>query len=166
VGKPSRSLMQHRTRTSLNPLIVSLIRDPPPAEDFAVKQANDNEGKILGYTVLATTRSETDYLVRCVVDMTTLPDRHDVADLLLQEATDFFDDQDINIAISLVVQNTPCMKVYQRHGFLNSRIQPKMFYYSLTDKDEFKKLMNTPPRRIHFSYGDVDSLPAKLPQYI
>lgn len=138
----------------------------PRAGDFTVKQAEDTEGNIQGYTILATTRSKTDYPVGCVVDMMTLPDRYDVADLLLQEATDFFDGQDVNIAISLIVQDTPYMKIYQKHGFLNSRIQPKMFYYPLTDKDEFKKLRNTPPRRIHFSYGDVDSLPSKLPQYI
>lgn len=138
----------------------------PRAGDFTVKQAEDTEGNIQGYTVLATTRSKTDYPVGCVVDMMTLPDRYDVADLLLQEATDFFDGQDVNIAISLIVQDTPYMKIYQKHGFLNSRIQPKMFYYPLTDKDEFKKLRNTPPQRIHFSYGDVDSLPSKLPQYI
>lgn len=138
----------------------------PRAGDFIVKQAEDTEGNIQGYTVLATTRSRTDYPIGCVVDMITLPDRYDVADLLLQEATDFFDGQDVNIAICLTVQDTPYMKVYQRHGFLNSRIKPKMFYYPLTDTDDFKKLRNTSPQRIHFSYGDVDSLPVKLPQYI
>ena len=40
----------------------------PRARDFNVKQAEDNEGNIQGYTVLATTRWKTDYLIRCVVD--------------------------------------------------------------------------------------------------
>ena len=34
---------------------------------------------------------------------------------------------------------------YQRHGLLNSRMPPKMFYFSLTDKEDFKKLR--PPRK-------------------
>jgi len=138
----------------------------PRGGDFTVKQAEDSEGNIQGYIVLTITRTTLDYPTGCVVDMMTLPDRYDVADLLLQEATDFFDSQDVNIAISLIVQDTPYMKIHQRHGFLNGRKKPKMFYYPLTDTDEFKKLRNTPPRRIHFSHGDVDSLPIKLPQYI
>ena len=93
----------------------------PRGGDFTVRQAKYDEGNIQGYIVLTISRTTLDYPTGCVVDMMIPPDRHDVADLLLQEATDIFDSQDTNMAICLIVQDTLYMKIYPRHGFLNSR---------------------------------------------
>lgn len=81
------------------------------------------------------------------------------------DAIRYFDNQNINIANSLAVKNHPYEKVLTKHGFLDSRINLHLFYDSYREVDEIGKLKIITADKIHFSYGDIDSLPVSIPSY-
>lgn len=114
------------------------------------------EGKILGYCILRINRYREDYPLGCIVDLLTLPDRRDVAAALIADATRYFDDQDINIVLSMIIKNHPYERSFGRCGFLDSRIKLNLFYTILGMEGETDKLKEVSADRIHFSYGDID----------
>jgi len=136
----------------------------PRAGDFTVRQAEKN-GRILGYIILKINRYRKDYPIGFVVDLLTLPRQIDVADALMADAVRYFDNQNINIVNSLAVKNHPYEKVLMKHGFLDSRINLHLFYDSYREVDEIGKLKIITADKIHFSYGDIDSLPISMPSY-
>jgi len=130
------------------------------AGKFLIRSIVEDE-KLLGYCVLSVNRALPDYPAGYIVDMLTLPDRLDVADLLVSDAVRFFDDSGINIVNTLVVKDHPYTRVFSRHGFLDSRIRMHLFYTDVDMDDRLKKDVGElkSPERIHFSYGDLDALP-------
>ena len=62
-----------------------------------------------------------------------------------------------------MVKHHPYEKILNSFGFLDSRIKLQLFYNPLEKIDELKKLETDPPHKIHFSYGDIDSLPINMP---
>ena len=135
----------------------------PRAGDFVVKQAEDCEGRVLGYCVLRINRYLREYPIGYFIDLLTLPDRLDVAYQLVGEAVRYFDRQDINIVNALMVKHHPYEKVLKSFGFLDSRIKLQLFLSPLEKVDKLKKLETDPTYKIHFSYGDIDSLPTTMP---
>ncbi len=133
--------------------------------DFIVKQAEEG-GRILGFIVLRVNRIRADYPVGFIVDLLTLPGRLDVADALVGDAVEYFDGQSINLVNFLVVKNHPYEKMMKRHGFLDSRVKPHLFYRSYGEEDEIGKIGTAPADRIHFAYGDIDSLPVEMPERV
>jgi len=53
----------------------------------------------------------------------------------------------------------------KRHGFLDSRIKLHLFYRSYGKEDEIGKLKTVSVDKIHFAYGDIDSLLVEMPRY-
>lgn len=137
----------------------------PRAGDFVVKQVEDDDGRLLGYSVLRINRYRDEYPIGYIVDLITLPERMDVADALSADAIRYFDDQNINIVNYQVVQGSPYERVLNRHGFLDSGIQIKMFYYSFGKFDVKSQLEQFPAYRTYLSWGDHDVLPVKIPSY-
>ena len=135
------------------------------AGEYVVNQVEDAENRVLGFCVLRINRHREDYPVGYVVDLLTLPDRLDVADVLVARAVRYFDDHEINIVNALIVKNHPHGRVFTRYGFLDSRIRLNIYYNLLDEVDYLKRIETSPPERIHFSYGDLDSLPTEMPQY-
>jgi hypothetical protein len=131
------------------------------AGSFIVRQAVEG-GKILGYSVLRINRYRADYPIGYIVDLLTLPDRQDVANALIADATGYFDERNVNIVLSIIVKNHPYEGSFGRYGFLNSRIRLNLFYIILGDAEEIAKLDEVSTGRIHFSYGDIDSLPVDV----
>jgi hypothetical protein len=133
---------------------------------FTVRQVNDPEGKILGYSVLSLNNVLDNYPVGYIVDLMALPNRLDVVESLMEDAIHYFDSRDVNIINSLMPGKHPYHRIFERHGFLNSRIQIQLFcnYYVM---GEAKNLIeSTQANAVHFSFGDVDSLPTRMPQNI
>ena len=136
----------------------------PRAGDFMIKQAEDGEGRILGYSVLGINKYLGEYHIGYIIDLLTTPNRLDVADALTADAVRFFDDQKINIVNALVFKNHPHERVLSRRGFLDSRIKLQLFLRrGVIEMNELDKLKTYSPSRMHFSYGDIDSLPVDVP---
>ncbi len=150
-------------------LIVERSRDylnwrfcDPRAGDFVVKQAEE-DGCILGYSVLRINRYRPDYPVGFIVDLLTLPDRLDAADALAADAVQFFDDSDINIVNYQVVKGHPYEGVLKRHGFVDSRIKAHVFVLPLQEDNLLDKVKEVPASEVLISWGDHDVLPVKIP---
>ena len=135
------------------------------AGEYVVNQAEDAENRVLGFCVLRINRGREDYPIGYVVDLLTLPDRLDVADILVAQAVRYFDEHRINIVNALIVRNHPYERVFSRYRFLDSRIKLQIYYNLLDDVDYLKGIEKTPSEKIHFSYGDIDSLPTEMPKY-
>ena len=131
----------------------------PRAGDFVVKQVEE-DGMILGYSVLKINRIREAYPVGYIVDLITLPHRLEAADVLVADAIKYFDENDINIVNYLLVKNHPSRRTFNKYGFIDSRFKIHLFYTFHGLKDDLRKLRTS--RKIHFSYGDIDSLPALI----
>jgi len=134
----------------------------PRSGGFIVRLAEEG-GEVLGYSVLRINRCRADYPIGYVVDLLTLPDRMDVADALIADAARYFDDRDVNMVLSIVVKNHPYERSFGRYGFLDSRIRLNLFYIMLGTIEEMSNIRGVSVNRIHFSYGDIDSLPVDVP---
>lgn len=122
---------------------------------YIVKQA-ENNGRVVGYIVLRIDRYRDDYPVGTIVDLVTLPSRLDVAHILVADAINFFDEQEINSCRYLVAKNHPYEGILKRYGFLDGRSKVHLFYVSLGEEEELEKLSTSQAARIHFTYGDTD----------
>jgi hypothetical protein len=134
------------------------------AGDFFVKLVED-DGHILGYSVLRVNRYFEEYPVGYIVDLLALPNRLDAVEALVMDAVNYFDEQNINIVNSLVVKNHPYVEILNRYGFLDSRIKLQLFISSASELlEEVNALKSLTPEKIHFSYGELDSLPLQIPE--
>lgn len=137
----------------------------PRAGNYIVKQAEDNEGRILGYSVLGINRYLKEYHIGYIIDLLTPLNRVDVADTLAADAISYFNDQNINIVNALIFKNSPYERVFNRYGFLDSRYKLRLFLRAGEKMNELDKLKTYSPSKMHFSYGDIDSLPVDIPRY-
>jgi len=136
----------------------------PRAGNFLIKQAEEN-GTIIGYSILNINKFHEQYPIGYIVDLLTLPDRFDAVEALVSDAVRYFDSNDINLVNYQLVQGHPYEEVFKGHGFLNSRIQ---LYIGLEFKKMEKKLKDlerSPANKIFLSWGDHDVLPAYAPSY-
>lgn len=139
----------------------------PRGGDFIVKQIQE-EKEVLGYCVLCINRYRRKYPIGYIVDMLTLPDQPELANALVADAVNFFDEQNINIVNYLIVKGHPYERILNRYGFLNSRLKIHVFFgrkILRTHSHVVKKIERSSANRVYFSYGDIDSLPATMPSY-
>ena len=138
----------------------------PRAGGFVVKEIEDADGSILGYSVLKINKYLKKYHVGYVVDLLTLPDRLDVAEALVADAIRHFDEQNVNIVNCLVVENHPHEKILKRYGFINSRFKVQIFMRPSSEMvNILRRLEGSHSEKIYFSYGDIDSLPVRMPTH-
>jgi len=135
------------------------------AGDFIIKQAENDRGEILGYIVVKINRYRKEYPIGYVVDLLTLPNQLEVARVLTDDAVNLFDSMDVNIVSLLVPKHHPHEEVLKRFGFLDSRKKLQLFYRPLDKVDVLEQLESVSAEKIHFSYGDIDSLPVSMPNY-
>ncbi len=121
--------------------------------EFIVRQAKEN-GKILGYIVIRINRYLKDYPMGYIIYLLTIPGRLDVADKLLKDALNVFDESKVNIITGLFVQNHPIKKVLNWNGFLNSMEKINIFLGA----EELDELKDSDPSKIHFTLGDFDHI--------
>lgn len=122
-----------------------------------------NKKEIMGYIVYRINRYNEEYPVGYVVDLLALPDRLDVVNELLGVAVQFFEDNGVNIINYQVASNHPYRSVFERHGFLDSRVKLHIFY----QPSDSKMRLSIPPQtgNVYLSWGDHDILPVSIPQY-
>ena len=136
----------------------------PRAGEFVIKQAEEN-GHILGYSILSINRFGGDYPIGYIVDLLTLPDRYDALEALVSDAVRYFDSNDINLINYQIVQGHPYERVFKRHGFLNSRIKLFICLELMKMEEELKELKKSHANKIFLSWGDHDVLPVTMPSY-
>ena len=121
-----------------------------------------------GYCVVCVNRYLGHYPVAYLMDLFCLPSRDDVVSALLEEVVRFFHEGDCNIITALAVEGSRIEDALNRFGFLNSREKLNIFFgrHGLRARDEAvrKVIENCTPGTLHFSYGDIDSLPVAHPE--
>lgn len=134
------------------------------AGGFIVNEAKDDDGFTLGYSAIKINRYLKHYSIGYIVDLLTLPDKIDVVEALVAEAIRYFDEKGINIINCLIVKNHPHEKILKSYGFLDSRLKINVFMRSSLEIQRIlKRIEGVSPDRLHFSYGDIDSLPSRIP---
>jgi GNAT superfamily N-acetyltransferase len=129
----------------------------PRGGKFIVKQAED-DGQIVGYSVIRINNYREDYPVGYFVDLLTLPHRLDVTDALVADAVKYFDSQDVNFVTYLGIKNHPSETILKRHGFLNSRMKTNIFYKQMGLKYKLHNIITSPPSKVHLCYGYFDTI--------
>jgi hypothetical protein len=137
----------------------------PRAGRFEIRQATEGK-QVLGYCILRINKFRKDYPVGYIMDLITLPEQTKVADLLIRDAVKYFDKNNVNIINCLLVEKHHYKKVLSKHGFINSRTKLHLFHNDIGLNSFVSEKINhlNNPDRIHFTYGDIDSLPTSLPK--
>lgn len=134
----------------------------PRAGRFIVRQAEE-DGQILGYSVLTINSYRSEYPVGFLVDLLVLQERPEAVEALIGDAVRYFEERDVNIINYLLVKNHPYEAFFRRNGFLDSRVKFHLLYWSDHLTDDMNKLVKHPASKIFFSWGDHDSLPLERP---
>ncbi|HUV34762.1 MAG TPA: hypothetical protein VMW22_07495, partial [Candidatus Desulfaltia sp.] len=135
----------------------------PRAGDFIAMMAEGDDGELLGYSVLRVNRYLESYPVGYIVDLLGRPGRSDVVEALAADSLEYFDTNDVNIVNCLVAKGHPHETALKKLGFVDSRVKIRIFIDEYEKKGLFNGIVGSPPSRIHFSWGDHDSLPVKVP---
>lgn len=117
------------------------------------------EAKTLGYIVLRINRYIEEYPVGFIVDILTRTRETEIAEKLIGAAVDYFEEREINLVNCLMVKGSLYEKALRENGFLDSRLNIHMFYHPHGVEGEMKALSHTRADRVHFTWGDHDSLP-------
>lgn len=118
----------------------------------------EEAGEILGYIVLRINRYNQEYPEGYIVDFLTYPDRLDVAESLLSDAISFFQGNNINAIRYRVVTRHYYEGLFKRYGFIDSIQLLRVNLHPIDIGPEWEVFMNAPAYRLHFQYGDSDSI--------
>jgi GNAT superfamily N-acetyltransferase len=135
----------------------------PRAGDFITMIAEGDDEELLGYSILRVNRYLEGYPVGYIVDLLGRPRRMDVIEALAAHSLEYFDTNNVNIVNCLVAKGHPHEKALKSLGFVDSRVKIRIFIDEYERKSLFKRIVRSPPSRIHFSWGDHDSLPVRVP---
>ena len=110
-------------------------------------------GRALGYAVLQVSHGR-GYLA----DLLVLPERLDVLDSLLAEATGYFEEAGVPIVVAWSPTRHSYNSVLHRHGFLVRPTRTRKFAYVTLHRrmEEALSFLQDPQARLHFTAGDVD----------
>ena len=116
----------------------------------------EDDNEILGY-IVSGTRKKNGYETGFIVDLLSKPYRIDVAEKLLNEALEQFDDKGINVVKSWVIQNHPYDQLFRKNGFINVMTSPPFIeFHVYSVGNEWNKFGESRPENVHFSMGDLD----------
>lgn len=128
--------------------------------EYTIILARDHEGKIVGYIVTAINRKNREYPIGYIMDILALPENDKVVDKLIVNAIEDFDKEGVNLVNALMFKDHPFKKLFLKNGFLNSRRRIHLFAGIKFDEEMNRKIESLNPKEIHFTYGDIDSLPS------
>jgi hypothetical protein len=129
----------------------------PRGGNYKTLLARD-ESQILGYIVYKLNRYREDYPIGYIMEVLALPGRMYVVDALIGVVVDRFDSMSVNVVHAQIVKGHPYESLLKRHSFVDSRIKPLLVYRAVDLGDELEKFMNAPPIRLHYQYGESDSI--------
>jgi hypothetical protein len=128
--------------------------------DFIINLARNPKGEIIGYIVTTINRKNRDYPIGYIMDVLGPPENGEVVDKLIANAIEDFDRKGINLVNALMFKNHPFTKIFLKNGFLDSRRRIHLFAGIKFEKEMDRKIESLNPEEIHFTYGDIDSLPS------
>ncbi len=112
--------------------------------------------QILGYVVSSVNRYQPDYPEGYIVDILYLPDRSDVARVLLNRVIEDMDKDNINVVHGFAVEDNVIESIFRQFGFLDTRRNPYIMLNPFCVGAEWDKFLSSHPSRVHFEYGDTD----------
>jgi hypothetical protein len=140
-----------------NPDYLNLRYCDPRGGNYHIKSIEE-KSRILGYIVLRINKINAEYPIGYIIDLLSLPDRLDVAESLVIDAMKYFDRHDVNVVRCLVVSGHSSEGLLRRYGFIDSRSRLRLSLLPLDVGSEWDILMKAPANRLHFMYGDTDSI--------
>jgi hypothetical protein len=133
----------------------------PWAGNYEVYLAEEG-GELLGNAVTDVNRIREDYPVGYVVDLVAGSDRGDVSGALLAHMVDRLNEERINIVLGLAVKGSKVESAYASSGFLDSRERLELFMTLVGGSQIGETVKGFKPERVHYCWGDHDSLPTSL----
>jgi len=126
---------------------------------YLISIAEDND-RILGYIVTRINLIDRTYPRGYVVDLLTLSDRLDVANALIENAINYFHNNEVNIVMYLSIQKHPYNKLFMKNEFMFTRKKYKVFYelYSPINNGCLYDFKFSPAGKTSFTYGDFDGI--------
>lgn len=122
--------------------------------EHTIKLAEEN-GKIVGYSILSVIRTDKNYPFGRILDLIALPGRLDIVDSLLADALKYFESNGINVCNATVVNGHPYSRVFKKRGFVNTETKLRLFYVDNGIEKDIEKLATGPTSKVHICYGDV-----------
>jgi hypothetical protein len=132
----------------------------PKAGPFKILLARHN-GTPFGFIVTRINKYLENYPIGYIVDLLT-EEKNDPASLLLEEALNEMDEENINIVLSMIPKGHRYERFYGGNGFVDSR-KILHLYTTLNRYDEEYLIEDIKPSEVHFNYGAIDSLPTSIP---
>jgi hypothetical protein len=116
----------------------------------------EQNNSILGYMILSIRKSNINYPEGYIIDMMTLPNYSYLKNTFIEDAINYFNNQDINIIKTLTISKHSNETMFKKHGFIQS--EPLYLNYPIPTNisQDLVKLENISTDRINFSYGDYD----------
>jgi hypothetical protein len=126
--------------------------------DFKSWIAEEN-GEISGFIVLRVNRIDPAYPKGFVMDLLVLDGRLDLVENLVSFASIWFDNSEVNMVHAQLVAGHAYEAVFDKYGFLDSRIKPHLTYrpMNISAKD-LEIFRNAPPSALHYPYGEGDAI--------
>jgi GNAT superfamily N-acetyltransferase len=123
---------------------------------YIVKTAIEKD-EIIGYIVLRINRYNKNYAIGYIVEIKSIQNRPEVTNSLIEEALNYFDEQNINIIQCLVIDDYPYKKALGEHNFLNSRRNIYSYYEILKPiNQDIQLFQQSPPNKIDMPFGFYD----------
>jgi len=161
-----KAMEQHDFIIERNMKYLNWRYSDPRGGNYTIKIVKNND-EISGYCVLTINKRYKEYPIGIIVDLLTSNEHEGAGDVLVSEALNFFKAKGINVIICLLPKQNSIKKVLQRSGFIDSRIKLQLFLrINPLKREEEQIIKKLSPEKIHFTYGDVDSLPSEIPEYV
>jgi hypothetical protein len=127
------------------------------AGTYDVWQATENDA-IIGYMVLRVNKLMVNNPVGFIMEVLALNNRLDVVDSFLDLAKNYFDEKNVNTVHAVMVSGHPYERILNLHGFIDSREKAIVTYSAYKEFDALKQFKNSSPERLHYQYGEFDSI--------
>jgi hypothetical protein len=114
----------------------------------------EEDNKIIGYIVLKIEKKK--ITEGYIVDFIKIKSRNDVIELLLNNAIEYFERNNVNSILYLGMYDEELFSILKKYGFINPRRKMTLFYRPI--KDDLISLLNNSKKKQYFSFGDVDYL--------
>jgi len=112
--------------------------------------------KILGYIVLRINKFLKAYPTGFVVDLITYPNRVDVAEMLFNDAIEFFNQNNVNVIQVWIIRNHPLHNMFKKSGFNMGSTNVHVLYSMIIGEKENERLKTSSIEKLYFQYGDTD----------
>lgn len=110
------------------------------------------EDEIIGFIILNILENE-EYKEGTISDLLVIKDRIDVADSLLENACDYFDENNVDAVYYAATRDHPYQKLAMKQGFIDASLEKNtLFYYKSSDPELSELVNNSSPARVQLNF--------------